>query len=1072
LALTLLFALAIAAVAVPVGAQSTAPATPAPDVAVTIGHPRAAVLTLHEGAAESFLLPAESNADKPIALHGRSDRVHLVADYEAVFAPLTAGWARYALAAYLVTSSGEQLLDDDLAEVVSFGPARRAGRLGLQLGLKPGLHKVKLVSTTAVRAVGVGSWTVDRDTAVIWVLVPGRGPGSGTDRPAPVKPDLLGDLGVGAQRGIGGAQAIGAIQFETGQNSVLTVRSGQSVRVWSDYELWLSEGARADASVALAVHRRPLPQQAEVAPLASDRHGFRDGVGPRLDAGSLTAEFQFDQPGTYELVALLTTTVRRGDVVATDKDLVPFTVRVVGQPPDHGAIAGQVTGDDGTPLPGVEVAAAERSGTVVGRARTNRDGFYVLRELKPGAYLVHAIPHDINYIGEWFDDKPTMHNADPVRVQRGVTTIGIDFELTPGGTIAGRVVDESGSGIGGIEIAVGMLRESNDAVAPGGAVEPLPPEPSRDGLARAKTNDDGYYSIDRLRKGAYWVRARDPEGKYLTEYFDDKPNFGQADKVWVRAGAVTEGIDFELAPGGSIAGQVREETVLGVIIPIPGALVEARSVDDPTQVLARAVTNRDGRYKLGALRKAKYLVRASDPAGRYVPEWFHEAAGPEDARPVPVKPGEVTEPIDFTLEKAGAATRVFVSPALSTLRVGQQARVTIQVEDVADLAAFETALEWEPGIFDVVAVEIGDFLGSSGRRVIPMEPVIDNATGRLTFGAASLGDQPGASGAGVLFHLGVIGRQVGRTPLRIGSSTLTDPGAQEIEHVVAHGMVRVGECMVGDFDCNCVIDIIDVMAVVHRWGAVEGDPDYDPLYDMDGDGDIDIVDVQIEAGLWGRRCDDEPRPVPGEPGVLSDSALELDDGSGAQADGPLLELARDADAGTARLALPQDLPLLSQQDTPQRPAGASVSLTASPDAPAVGDTVVVAAEITDAGEVAGFELELQFDSGLLRFLDAEIGPFLGSTGRTVMPLGPTVSEGSVSLGALSLPGSDAPSGSGRLARFTFEVIGTGDARVEVTRAIAVDALDNSTTIGGGGVTISVTARGAENSFVPLAVRGH
>jgi hypothetical protein len=89
-----------------------------------------------------------------------------------------------------------------------------------------------------------------------------------------------------------------------------------------------------------------------------------------------------------------------------------------------------------------------------------------------------------------------------------------------------------------------------------------------------------------------------------------------------------------------------------------------------------------------------------------------------------------------------------------------------------------------------------------------------------------------------------------------------------------------------------------------------------------------------------------------------------------------------------------------------------------------------------------------------------------------MPLGPTVSEGSVSLGALSLPGSDAPSGSGRLARFTFEVIGTGDARVEVTRAIAVDALDNSTTIGGGGVTISATARGAENSFVPLAVRGH
>jgi hypothetical protein len=411
--------------------------------------------------------------------------------------------------------------------------------------------------------------------------------------------------------------------------------------------------------------------------------------------------------------------------------------------------------------------------------------------------------------------------------------------------------------------------------------------------------------------------------------------------------------------------------------------------------------------------------------------------------------------------------------------VGQSARLAVAVEHIRDLAAFETELSWDPRVFTVDAVEIGDFLGSTGRRVLPVEPLIDNDAGRLVFGAATLGDQPGPSGGGVLFHLELTGGAIGRSRLGIEGSALAEPGGAEIEHARSDGAVSVGECMVGDFDCNCIIDIRDVMAVVRRWGAVEGDPDYDPLYDMDADGDIDIVDVQIEAGLWGRRCDDDPGAA--DAAAPDSAAREAETGpkpgpSAVQGSPVEPEAAQAADA-VAENSAGRTRGDAGTDSTPPRavlrPAGAVVDLTAEPMEPRVGDVVTVGIAISDSGEVAGFELEVAFDPRSLRFVEARMGGFLSSTGRTVVELGPTQEGGAVSFGALSLPGAPAPSGSGRLAELSFEVVAAGHSTVEVIKAITVDTMDTSAQVVGGTVTITALPQQAITgwSFVPLAIDG-
>lgn len=58
----------------------------------------------------------------------------------------------------------------------------------------------------------------------------------------------------------------------------------------------------------------------------------------------------------------------------------------------------------------------------------------------------------------------------------------------------------------------------------------------------------------------------------------------------------------------------------------------------------------------------------------------------------------------------------------------------------------------------------------------------------------------------------------------------------------------------GDFDDNEVVDAEDIQQVASRWNTSEGDPGYDPTYDLDNDGDIDVVDIMLVAAHWGETC--------------------------------------------------------------------------------------------------------------------------------------------------------------------------------------------------------------------------
>jgi hypothetical protein len=250
------------------------------------------------------------------------------------------------------------------------------------------------------------------------------------------------------------------------------------------------------------------------------------------------------------------------------------------------------------------------------------------------------------------------------------------------------------------------------------------------------------------------------------------------------------------------------------------------------------------------------------------------------------------------------------------------------------------------------------------------------------------------------------------------------------------------------------------MEVVVRWGMVEGDPDWDPRFDLRPDGRIDVVDVQIVAGEWGKRCTREP--AAGSPEPLD--ALAATSQDRASVTGLASESAHDR--ATLGAAQRQGLPFaLSGID-------ASLRLEAVPVAPRVGETVTVRVEVSEAVDLAGFEMTLAFDAARLSLLGAEAGAFLASSGRSVTTLGPELAPAGVTLGAFTLPGAEAASGDGVLALFHFQVLVEGAALVALDEALLVDSLGENGAATAEGVTVTglPADSAAARAFIPMAAR--
>jgi hypothetical protein len=202
------------------------------------------------------------------------------------------------------------------------------------------------------------------------------------------------------------------------------------------------------------------------------------------------------------------------------------------------APAGEITGTvieagSESPLENIKVCAYDSGGgAAVQCTSTSANGQYTISRLAAGEYTVGFFALSGEYVSQYWDDKALSSEATKVRVQGGKVAEKIDAAMTTGGQITGTVSSDEGGTVSPVEdIRVCAHEIGGEAT-----------------VQCASTDANGEYTISRLPAAEYVVAFEAVNGAYLTQYYNDRSSFAEANKLTVAAGARASGVDAQMQP--------------------------------------------------------------------------------------------------------------------------------------------------------------------------------------------------------------------------------------------------------------------------------------------------------------------------------------------------------------------------------------------------------------------------------------------------------------------------------------------------------------------------------------------
>lgn len=195
------------------------------------------------------------------------------------------------------------------------------------------------------------------------------------------------------------------------------------------------------------------------------------------------------------------------------------TVNITVSPPTSvPGIQGTVTAQvGGAPLQGIVVTLMDGNPGwhIINTAITDVNGKYSFTGLANGTYSVRFFDASANYGRTWYDSKQTYKSANVLTITSPSDALVANQALPPRptGYLTGRAQLGTGAGIAGVDVYV--YTENSGF------------------YAYAQTGANGYYYIGGVPPGKYWVWFQDPQHRYLSQWYNFKLLFFNANLVTV-----------------------------------------------------------------------------------------------------------------------------------------------------------------------------------------------------------------------------------------------------------------------------------------------------------------------------------------------------------------------------------------------------------------------------------------------------------------------------------------------------------------------------------------------------------
>ncbi len=273
-------------------------------------------------------------------------------------------------------------------------------------------------------------------------------------------------------------------------------------------------------------------------------------------------------------------------------------------------------------------------------------GVYTLSELPTGSYKVRIDPDD--YLPQFYNDKDSIQDADPISVTDGDTTYNINFNFHRGGAIAGVITGTDGYGYTG---AYNLnVYDSNTGDYIYGTF--------------GSTPDGNFITGSDLPTGTYkaYVYPTDIEA---AQWYKDAHSFETADTINVTAPDTTYGINFDFSGWTGV--------ISGTVLNADGDSVKA-SVDvyfgDVKEFVSSATTD-GGKFVIKHLPAGSYVLYIY-PWGEdtmfylYMDQWYDEQDSWDSATRIILNQGDSID-ITITLQKGGR----FVGSVIDSISGGK-----------------------------------------------------------------------------------------------------------------------------------------------------------------------------------------------------------------------------------------------------------------------------------------------------------------------------------------------------------------------------------------------------------------